>query len=33
MCLKHLWKLEEGIGFPGASVTGSCELPNVGTGN
>lgn len=24
---------EEGVGFPGARVIGSCELPNISAGN
>lgn len=27
------WGSEEGIGSPGAEVTGSCELSEVGSGN
>lgn len=27
------WGLEESVGFPGAGVTGCCELPNMGGGD
>lgn len=28
-----MWRPEEGVRFPGAGVTGSCELPDLGTGD
>ena len=38
VCVCHMhtgasWKLEEGVGGPGATIAGVCGLPDVGVGN
>jgi hypothetical protein len=32
VCVGDLKRSEEGVRAPGTGVTGSCKLPNVGTG-
>lgn len=33
MIVQVPWRPGEGIGVPGAGVTGNCELPSIGAGN